>query len=204
MAPSPVHGLPLQGVVPRNDLGYEPMDQRQAPSPFNQAPGGLQYSTGPGHAPSLYEVAPGPDVYSPPPTATTTTTTTPGGQDDDCPDELVCDECNWKPRGVRENLKGYLRKHKNTHKNLRFPCDVAGCNKDFGRQDNLKAHKRDKHQIDDASSVSAVPAPVLAMPLSSGPGSVSFKEEPSDERPSSEGRYRGPLPEHTVLWGLNY
>jgi len=64
-------------------------------------------------------------------------------------DDLVCDECQWKPRGVRENLRGYLRKHKNTHKGLRLPCDVSGCTKTFSRLDNLKKHKKDKHGIDD-------------------------------------------------------
>lgn len=76
-------------------------------------------------------------------------------------DDLVCDECQWKPRGVRENLRGYLRKHKNTHKGLRLPCDVAGCTKTFSRLDNLKKHKKDKHGIDD---------PVGGMPLKSEPG----------------------------------
>lgn len=65
-------------------------------------------------------------------------------------DELRCDECNWKPRGVRENLKGYLRKHKNTHKGLRLACDVPDCTKTFSRLDNLKKHKKDKHGIDEA------------------------------------------------------
>ncbi|KAK5655484.1 hypothetical protein OQA88_5755 [Cercophora sp. LCS_1] len=68
-------------------------------------------------------------------------------------DELVCDECQWKPRGVRENLRGYLRKHKNTHKGLRLPCDVVGCTKTFSRLDNLKKHKKDKHGIDEPGSV---------------------------------------------------
>jgi len=65
-------------------------------------------------------------------------------------DELVCDECQWKPRGVRENLKGYLRKHKNTHKGLRLACDVTGCTKTFTRLDNLKKHKKEKHGIDES------------------------------------------------------
>ncbi|KAK4250390.1 zinc finger C2H2-like protein [Corynascus novoguineensis] len=65
-------------------------------------------------------------------------------------EDLVCDECQWKPRGVRENLKGYLRKHKNTHKGVRLACDVPGCVKTFSRLDNLKKHKKDKHGIEDA------------------------------------------------------
>lgn len=62
--------------------------------------------------------------------------------------DLICDECQWKPRGVRGNLKGYLRKHKNTHKGLRLLCHVPGCTKTFSRLDNLKKHKKEKHGID--------------------------------------------------------
>ncbi|KAK3488991.1 uncharacterized protein B0T23DRAFT_189663 [Neurospora hispaniola] len=62
--------------------------------------------------------------------------------------DLICDECQWKPRGVRGNLKGYLRKHKNTHKGLRLSCHVPGCIKTFSRLDNLKKHKKEKHGID--------------------------------------------------------
>ncbi|KAK0718951.1 hypothetical protein B0T21DRAFT_414971 [Apiosordaria backusii] len=68
------------------------------------------------------------------------------------PEDLICDECQWKPRGVRENLKGYLRKHKNTHKGLRLSCDVVGCTKTFSRLDNLKKHKKDKHGIEDLAT----------------------------------------------------
>ncbi|KAK3335619.1 hypothetical protein B0T19DRAFT_13853 [Cercophora scortea] len=68
-------------------------------------------------------------------------------------EDLVCEECQWKPRGVRENLKGYLRKHKNTHKGLRLPCDEPGCNKTFSRLDNLKKHRKEKHDIDEVGSV---------------------------------------------------
>jgi hypothetical protein len=67
-------------------------------------------------------------------------------------EELVCDECQWKPRGVRENLKGYLRKHKNTHKGVRLACDVPNCVKTFSRLDNLKKHKKDKHGIDESGN----------------------------------------------------
>ncbi|KAL2269754.1 hypothetical protein VTJ83DRAFT_1938 [Remersonia thermophila] len=70
-------------------------------------------------------------------------------------EELVCDECQWKPRGVRENLKGYLRKHKNTHKGVRLACDVPNCVKTFSRLDNLKKHKKDKHGIDESGSTCA-------------------------------------------------
>ncbi|TPX08818.1 uncharacterized protein E0L32_009758 [Thyridium curvatum] len=62
--------------------------------------------------------------------------------------ELRCDLCDWKPRGVKENLKGYLRKHKNNHRGLRYPCEIAGCKKTFSRLDNLKKHIKDKHGID--------------------------------------------------------
>lgn len=75
--------------------------------------------------------------------------------------DLICDECQWKPRGVRENLKGYLRKHKNTHKGLRLSCDVPDCTKTFSRLDNLKKHKKDKHGIDD-TTMSMSMSPVTA------------------------------------------
>ncbi|KHE89911.1 hypothetical protein GE21DRAFT_652 [Neurospora crassa] len=65
--------------------------------------------------------------------------------------DLICDECQWKPRGVRGNLKGYLRKHKNTHKGLRLSCHAPGCTKTFSRLDNLKKHKKDRHGIDDTA-----------------------------------------------------
>lgn len=88
-------------------------------------------------------------------------------------DELVCDECQWKPRGVRENLRGYLRKHKNTHKGLRLPCDVPGCTKTFSRLDNLKKHKKDKHGIDE---------PLGSMlPLKRGPDEYAEHVEDEDE-----------------------
>ncbi|CAK7213165.1 hypothetical protein SBRCBS47491_001709 [Sporothrix bragantina] len=70
------------------------------------------------------------------------------------PEDLVCDLCQWKPRGVRENLRGYLRKHKNVHKGLRLACDVPGCKKSFSRLDNLKTHRREKHSIDDTAPAS--------------------------------------------------
>ncbi|KAK3354378.1 hypothetical protein B0H65DRAFT_562324 [Neurospora tetraspora] len=78
------------------------------------------------------------------------------GSGNDNNDLLICDECQWKPRGVRENLKGYLRKHKNTHKGLRLSCDVPGCTKTFSRLDNLKKHKEDKHGIDDATTTTTI------------------------------------------------
>ncbi|KAK0632493.1 hypothetical protein B0T14DRAFT_560181 [Immersiella caudata] len=89
-------------------------------------------------------------------------------------DDLVCDECQWKPRGVRENLRGYLRKHKNTHKGLRLPCDVPGCTKTFSRLDNLKKHKKDKHGIDE---------PLGSMlPLKRGPEEYSEHVEEEEAR----------------------
>ncbi|KAK4103149.1 hypothetical protein N658DRAFT_514670 [Parathielavia hyrcaniae] len=90
---------------------------------------------------------------------------------EDPTEDLVCDECQWKPRGVRENLKGYLRKHKNTHKGVRLVCDVPGCVKTFSRLDNLKKHKKEKHSIEDTGG-SAVPAKRMA-----GDEGGSVKEE---------------------------
>ncbi|KAH8879225.1 hypothetical protein GQ53DRAFT_775157 [Thozetella sp. PMI_491] len=71
---------------------------------------------------------------------------------DDGSDDLVCDQCQWRPRGVKENLKGYLRKHKNVHKGLRLPCDYPGCKKTFSRLDNLKKHRREKHGLDETGN----------------------------------------------------
>ncbi|KAK0655610.1 hypothetical protein B0T16DRAFT_15025 [Cercophora newfieldiana] len=94
-------------------------------------------------------------------------------------DDLVCDECQWKPRGVRENLRGYLRKHKNTHKGLRLPCDVAGCTKTFSRLDNLKKHKKDKHGIDE---------PLGGMvPMKRGPEEYSEHVEEDGAQPADDG-----------------
>jgi len=93
-------------------------------------------------------------------------------------DDLVCDECQWKPRGVRENLRGYLRKHKNTHKGLRLPCDVPGCTKTFSRLDNLKKHKKDKHGIDDP--------PGTILPMKRGAEEYAEHIEEEGATPTSE------------------
>lgn len=109
-------------------------------------------------------------------------------------EELVCDECQWKPRGVRENLKGYLRKHKNTHRGLRLACDVAGCTKTFSRLDNLKKHKKDKHGIEEPPSL--VPAKRVA-------GELSERTEEGEEqkRPGTvESEIRGVPEDYSMLW----
>lgn len=109
-------------------------------------------------------------------------------------EELVCDECQWKPRGVRENLKGYLRKHKNTHKGFRLACDVAGCTKTFSRLDNLKKHKKDKHGIDEAGS--SVPSKRVA---SEGPERAEAEGE--QKRPGTvESEIRGMPEDYSMLW----
>jgi hypothetical protein len=217
---SPVH-MPMPGVVPRTvgqELAMPPASaydiEAAQNGQFGQAPRVLPY-TCPTHNQPLYEVT-GPEsnglqVFSPPGSDHPM-----GNMDDDCPEELVCDQCNWKPRGVRENLKGYLRKHKNTHKNLRFPCDVPGCTKDFGRQDNLKAHKRDKHHIDDANAASVVastaPPSTAVSTASSIPsttaqavagGPLAAIKTEAGEQPTPP-KHRSLLPEHAMLWGLNY
>ncbi|KAL1839467.1 hypothetical protein VTJ49DRAFT_1476 [Mycothermus thermophilus] len=95
-------------------------------------------------------------ALSPPAGNNQNTTTAPSKPvADNSVEELVCDECQWKPRGVRENLKGYLRKHKNTHKGVRLACDVPNCVKTFSRLDNLKKHKKDKHGIDESGNACA-------------------------------------------------
>ncbi|KAK3330449.1 hypothetical protein B0H66DRAFT_572506 [Apodospora peruviana] len=111
-------------------------------------------------------------------------------------EELMCDECQWKPRGVRENLKGYLRKHKNTHKGLRLACEVPGCTKTFSRLDNLKKHKKDKHGMSDDSS-SILPSKRVAEEY------VEHIEEDGDvKRPgTSDSRIRGVVAEdYSMLW----
>ena len=143
----------------------------------------------------------------------------------DMSDDLVCDECQWKPRGVKENLRGYLRKHKNVHKNIKHVCEVDGCKKSFSRLDNLKAHKKDKHGFasaneehvsgskSDLDSVStaatlleAVSAPCGAV---SGPISVEeIKVEDGDEedaepRQSEDHTYHGwMMPQRAMLWNM--
>ncbi|KAK3311207.1 uncharacterized protein B0T15DRAFT_66441 [Chaetomium strumarium] len=111
-------------------------------------------------------------------------------------EELVCDECQWKPRGVRENLKGYLRKHKNTHRGVRLACDVPGCVKTFSRLDNLKKHKKDKHGIDDTNS--SVPAKRTAC---DAVATQHAEEEMEPRRPSTvESELRGPMEDYSMLW----
>ena len=120
---------------------------------------------------------------------------------DESSDDLVCDQCQWRPRGVKENLKGYLRKHKNVHKGLRLPCDVPGCKKTFSRLDNLKKHRREKHGVDELGSSHTGPMPTLgecdehmhlateAPPTRAGP------------RDSSEHTRSGVLGDmHSALW----
>ncbi|KAK0628491.1 hypothetical protein B0T17DRAFT_614398 [Bombardia bombarda] len=110
-------------------------------------------------------------------------------------EELICDECQWKPRGVRENLKGYLRKHKNTHKGLRLSCDEDGCAKTFSRLDNLKKHRKDKHGIDDP--VSVLPSKRVAEDYSE-----HIENDADAKRPdTSDSRIRGVPPEdYSMLW----
>ncbi|KAL2159255.1 hypothetical protein VTH06DRAFT_2690 [Thermothelomyces fergusii] len=96
-------------------------------------------------------------------------------------EELVCDECQWKPRGVRENLKGYLRKHKNTHKGVRLACDVPGCVKTFSRLDNLKKHKKDKHGIEDAGGSGAAKRAASEAAGNAAPQEAESKPLPARE-----------------------
>ena len=117
------------------------------------------------------------------------------GQGKDPPEssveDLVCDECQWKPRGVRENLKGYLRKHKNTHKGVRLACDVPGCLKTFSRLDNLKKHKKDKHGIEDMGG--SVPA--------KRDFADCIEEEAESKRPGTvESELRGATEDYSMLW----
>lgn len=109
-------------------------------------------------------------------------------------EDLVCDECQWKPRGVRENLKGYLRKHKNTHRGVRLACDVPGCVKTFSRLDNLKKHKKDKHGIEDTGG--SVPAKRVA-----GDFAETIEEEAESKRPETvESEIRGVTEDYSMLW----
>ncbi|KAM7193734.1 hypothetical protein V8F33_007668 [Rhypophila sp. PSN 637] len=111
-------------------------------------------------------------------------------------EELMCDECQWKPRGVRENLKGYLRKHKNTHKGLRLACEVPGCTKTFSRLDNLKKHKKDKHGMSD-DGPSILPSRRVADEY------TDHMEDDPDKRPStSDSRLRAVVmaEDYSMLW----
>jgi hypothetical protein len=115
-------------------------------------------------------------------------------------EDLVCDECQWKPRGVRENLKGYLRKHKNTHKGVRLACDVPGCVKTFSRLDNLKKHKKDKHGIEDTGG--SVPAKREADDdFDEG---IEEEEEAEAKRPATTGVDSGDIrtttEDYSMLW----
>jgi hypothetical protein len=109
-------------------------------------------------------------------------------------EDLVCDECQWKPRGVKENLKGYLRKHKNTHKGVRLACDVPGCVKTFSRLDNLKKHKKDKHGIEDTGSA-------VAAKRATGDLAKRMEEGAETKRPATvESEIRGPTEDYSMLW----
>ncbi|KAL2257385.1 hypothetical protein VTK26DRAFT_246 [Humicola hyalothermophila] len=113
-------------------------------------------------------------------------------------EELVCPECQWKPRGVRENLKGYLRKHKNTHKGLRLACDVAGCTKTFSRLDNLKKHKKDKHGIEEHGSL--VPAKRVAGELKKAAEEAADEKGPGTGTLESELRIAQASQDYPMLW----
>ncbi|KAK4170154.1 hypothetical protein QBC43DRAFT_1101 [Cladorrhinum sp. PSN259] len=111
------------------------------------------------------------------------------------PEDLVCDECQWKPRGVRENLKGYLRKHKNTHKGLRLACEVPDCTKTFSRLDNLKKHKKEKHGIDDPAGM-----PPLKR-VAENSMAEHIEDEAEQKRPSTvESEVRGVPEDYSMLW----
>ncbi|KAI0515043.1 hypothetical protein F5B22DRAFT_646922 [Xylaria bambusicola] len=63
--------------------------------------------------------------------------------------ELQCDKCGWKPTG---NKNQYLRKHKKTHEERTvIPCPEGNCYSEFTRPDNLKAHLKRIHKIDNPS-----------------------------------------------------
>ena len=113
-------------------------------------------------------------------------------------EELVCDECQWKPRGVRENLRGYLRKHKNTHKNIRTACDVGGCNKTFSRADNLKKHRKDKHGLDDSGGI----VPLKRVAEEYAEHIEDEETESSNKRPAamSEAEIRNASGDYSMLW----
>jgi len=133
------------------------------------------------------------------------TAASPGAAAMESPEELVCDECQWKPRGVRENLKGYLRKHKNTHKGLRLSCDVVGCTKTFSRLDNLKKHKKDKHGIDETGSGIMGTLPLKRVAEESAEHIAEEKSADivmnSNKRPdTSDSRVRGVSGDYSMLW----
>ncbi|KAL2169875.1 hypothetical protein VTG60DRAFT_5490 [Thermothelomyces hinnuleus] len=115
-------------------------------------------------------------------------------------EDLVCDECQWKPRGVRENLKGYLRKHKNTHKGVRLACDVPGCVKTFSRLDNLKKHKKDKHGIEEAGGSGS------AKRAAGESGGNGAQQEAESKRPPTRESHHMPMSvpivseDYSMLW----
>jgi hypothetical protein len=59
------------------------------------------------------------------------------------PEDFQCAQCNWKPQGQPQNYRSYLRKHKQKHKPVKFPC--SQCKKSYTRKDNLKKHQDVKH-----------------------------------------------------------
>jgi hypothetical protein len=133
-------------------------------------------------------------------------------------DMLMCDECQWKPRGVKENLKGYLRKHKNTHKGLRLACDTGDCTKTFSRLDNLKKHKKEKHGIDDTTTTTPMtgvmmsPHAVALLPSKRGHAEdgcvevadedvgMANKKRPDTSASDSGSGIRGVSGDYSMLW----
>ncbi|KAK4173845.1 hypothetical protein QBC36DRAFT_50901 [Triangularia setosa] len=117
------------------------------------------------------------------------------------PEDLICDECQWKPRGVRENLKGYLRKHKNTHKGLRLSCDVTGCTKTFSRLDNLKKHKKDKHGIEDLTTTTTCVQPPKQMVEEYQAQHQHVGDEAEHKRPETvDSEIRDMSGDYSMLW----
>lgn len=103
---------------------------------------------------------------------------------------------------MRENLKGYLRKHKNTHKGLRLSCDVVGCTKTFSRLDNLKKHKKDKHGIEDLATGATCAQPPPKQMVEEFHGQHQHVEDEAEhKRPGTvDSEVRDMSGDYSMLW----
>ncbi|KAL8416222.1 hypothetical protein RB596_006688 [Gaeumannomyces avenae] len=61
--------------------------------------------------------------------------------------DYTCEICAWQPEkdGKRANFGSYLRKHKQIHLGLKFPCPNIGCKRSYSRPDNLSKHIKESH-----------------------------------------------------------
>ncbi|KAH8847239.1 hypothetical protein MCOR27_005164 [Pyricularia oryzae] len=71
--------------------------------------------------------------------------------------DLTCghENCDFRPSGTKlHNYRKYLHKHRETHRRARYECDQ--CPSAYTRSDNLKKHRREKHNIEETRGYGTV------------------------------------------------